>query len=186
MTRVWESGPQNQGELLVLLALSDYADDAGNCWPSMAAIAKKARIEERSARRIVRRLEEVGYVKTVIGGGRHGCNQYVINPDPETPRTDSPPDPECTETRTLSAQNPDPSVPRTVKEPSKNRHARATRGKSGFLKKEKEPMDQAVFWANCINSGKHVSPVVCTAALVREMVERGLVTEQALTERGLA
>jgi hypothetical protein len=83
-------------------------------------------------------------------------------------------------------RNPDPSVTQTVKEPSKNRHARATRGKSGFLKKEKEPMDQAVFWANCINSGKHVSPVVCTAALVREMVERGLVTEQALTERGLA
>jgi hypothetical protein len=49
-----------------------------------------------------------------------------------------------------------------------------------------QTVDKAAFWADCINSGKHVSPVVCTAALVREMVERGLVTKQALTERGLA
>ena len=118
MTRVWDNGPDNQGELLVLLALADFADDAGNCWPSLATIAAKARIQERSARRIVRRLENAGYLKTVVGGGRHGCNQYRVNPDPKSPRTESPPDPDAPKTRTLTTQNPDPSVPRTVIEPS--------------------------------------------------------------------
>ena len=129
MTRVWDNGPDNQGELLVLLALADFADDAGNCWPSLATIAKKARIQERSARRIVRRLEDAGYLQTVVGGGRHGCNQYRVNPDIKSPRTESPPDRDAPKTRTLTTQNPDPSVPRTVIEPpiepSESNNARA-------------------------------------------------------------
>ena len=118
MTRVWETGPSNQGELLVLLAMADFADDAGNCWPSMATIAAKARVQERSAIRIVRRLEASGYVKTVIGGGRYGCNQYQINPDPVPPLTESHPDLDATKTLTLSAENPDRSVTQTIIEPS--------------------------------------------------------------------
>ena len=120
MSRIWEEGPDQQGELLVLLALSDWANDEGDCWPSMAGIARKTRIEERSARRIIRRLEEAGWLSVVVNGGRHGCNQYRINPDPKSPGHNVPrtektltPDPPVPPPRTH--RSPEPSI--TIKEP---------------------------------------------------------------------
>jgi hypothetical protein len=49
-----------------------------------------------------------------------------------------------------------------------------------------QTVDKAAFWAECINAGKYVSAVAISPSLCREMVERGLVTPEALTERGLA
>jgi hypothetical protein len=76
MSQVWEDTRiDSQSELLVLLALADHARDDGLCWPSMRSIAVKARIEERSAQRIVRRLIEKGLVELVSQGGCiDGCN----------------------------------------------------------------------------------------------------------------
>jgi len=76
MSQVWEdSRIDSQSELLVLLALADHARDDGLCWPSMRSIAVKARIEERSAQRIVRRLIEKGLIELVSQGGCiDGCN----------------------------------------------------------------------------------------------------------------
>lgn len=118
MAQVWESGPEDKAELIVLLALADFADDAGNCWPSMISIGRKARMSERNARRVVRQLEADGYVETVPGGGRMGCSQYRLNPDkmsvnsprkpgqnvrPKNPDKMSPP-------RTKRAENPDTAM----------------------------------------------------------------------------
>src|SRR5260370_40677127 len=59
MSQDWEDTRiGSQAELLVLLALADHARDDGLCWPSMRSIAGKARIEKRSAQRIIRRLIE--------------------------------------------------------------------------------------------------------------------------------
>jgi len=70
MAQVWEdTRVDTQAELLVLLALADHARDDGLCWPSMRTIAKKARIAERSAQRIVRRLIEKGLIELVSKGG---------------------------------------------------------------------------------------------------------------------
>jgi hypothetical protein len=70
MAQVWEdTRVDSQAELLVLLALADHARDDGLCWPSMRTIAKKARIEERSAQRNVRRLIEKGLIELVSKGG---------------------------------------------------------------------------------------------------------------------
>ncbi|WP_083195216.1 helix-turn-helix domain-containing protein [Pararhodobacter sp. CCB-MM2] len=114
MTEVWANGPSNQSELLVLLALADFADDDGFCWPSMASIATKARIEERSARRVIRRLEDAGWLSVKVGNGRRGCSEYRVKPGPKVPRTECPPDTERTkpgpsvqETRT--PRSPEPS-----------------------------------------------------------------------------
>ena len=76
MSQVWEDTRiDSQSELLVLLALADHARDDGLCWPSMRSIAVKARIEERSAQRIVRRLIEKGLIELVSQGGCiDGCN----------------------------------------------------------------------------------------------------------------
>ena len=70
MSQVWEDARiQSQAELLVLLALADHARDDGLCWPSIRTIAAKARIEERSAQRILRRLIEKGLIELVSQGG---------------------------------------------------------------------------------------------------------------------
>ena len=82
MTRVWDEGPSDRAELLVLLALADFADENGYCWPSIATISAKARLGERGTQKVLRRLEETGYVTVQVGGGRHGCNAYIINPTP--------------------------------------------------------------------------------------------------------
>jgi hypothetical protein len=76
MSQVWEdTRVESQSELLVLLALADHARDDGLCWTSMRSIAVKARIEERSAQRIVRRLIEKGLIELVSQGGCiDGCN----------------------------------------------------------------------------------------------------------------
>lgn len=109
MTQIWEVGPQKQGELLVLLAISDHADDDGYAWPSMARIAKKARMLERSAQRIVRQLEADGWLTIQTGNGRHGCNQYRINPVQETPSECHP----VQETPRPKRQKPRPKVQET-------------------------------------------------------------------------
>ena len=70
MSQVWEDARiKSQPELLVLLALADHARDDGLCWPSIRTIAAKARVEERSAQRILRRLIENGLVELVSKGG---------------------------------------------------------------------------------------------------------------------
>lgn len=123
MAAVWESGPEAQGDLLVMLALADWCNDQGECWPSMAGIAEKARLsDQRSARRIVRRLEASGWIEIDAGGGRHGCNKYVLKLGPKAPRTESPPrtvepsPPGLSLPETRTVEPPEPSLP--VKEPS--------------------------------------------------------------------
>ena len=91
MSQVWEDARiQSQPELLVLLALADHARDDGVCWPSIRTIAAKARVEERSAQRILRRLIEKGLVELVTKGGciegHNVPNRYrVTGGDPPSP-----------------------------------------------------------------------------------------------------
>lgn len=132
MSAVWEKGPAKQSERFVLLALADYANDQGECWPSLDGVAARVCMDVRSVRRILRRLEADGWLETQVGGGRSGCNSYRINPDPVSefgkykPGPSVPPDTESprtldAETRTLDALNPDPESPepsRTIIEPS--------------------------------------------------------------------
>lgn len=79
MSKVWEDGPQKQGPLLVLLALSDYANDTGKCWPSIRSIAAKARMTERGTQKVLRSLESDGWIDIMTGTGRGGCNVYTIH-----------------------------------------------------------------------------------------------------------
>ena len=109
---VWKNGPTDQGELLVLLALADFANEDGVCWPSMASIATKARLTERGAQKIVRRLEANGRLSIDTGGGRHGCNTYRINTDPPEPGTPNTVHPEHGSPRTTE-QKPRTRVQKT-------------------------------------------------------------------------
>lgn len=93
MARVWADYPGNGGsELLALLALADWSDDAGRCWPSIAAVAAKTRLSRSQAQRIVHGLIEGGFVQVTgneTGGKPGSTRQYQINLGALTGRTDA-------------------------------------------------------------------------------------------------
>jgi hypothetical protein len=58
-----------------LVALADFAsDDTRECWPSMRTLARRSRVERRSAQRILRRLEQRGLIEIATGGHQYGAN----------------------------------------------------------------------------------------------------------------
>jgi hypothetical protein len=86
MARVWSYSQRKDGELLVMLALADFANDAGESWPSIPVLAAKARLTDRQTRRVLTKLETAGEVRRVkSNGGRNRRNHYFItvseNPD---------------------------------------------------------------------------------------------------------
>lgn len=82
MSLVWDGFPGGGSELLALLALADWSDDEGRCYPSVAAIADKTRLSRSQAQRVVHNLIGAGFV-SVEGnenGGRPGSTRrYRIN-----------------------------------------------------------------------------------------------------------
>jgi hypothetical protein len=79
MTSVWDDArTQAHSELLVLLALADWANDEGHCWPTISALATKARLSERAVQQILGRLAATGRIRRIQGGGRGRANQYQV------------------------------------------------------------------------------------------------------------
>jgi len=126
MSAVWESGPPDKAEILVLLAIADYCNDDGECWPAVSSIARKARMTERGVQKISARLCEIGWLEIDYRMGRKGCNLYRITPNPIHPERGSPRTPEH-ETPNPVPKNPEPRSPeplRTIKEPLVSNSAR--------------------------------------------------------------
>lgn len=63
MNAVWEQDDLDASETLVMLALADWANDDGLCWPSLERLTEKTRLTERGLRGIILRLEERGYLE---------------------------------------------------------------------------------------------------------------------------
>lgn len=79
MTLAWEL-PLTPTVKLVLLALCDWANDAGICFPAVATVAQKASISKRHCQRIMADLTKVGLV-AVVGNvqGGVGSRRYQID-----------------------------------------------------------------------------------------------------------
>lgn len=78
MTRVWDKCEQKAEALLVMLALADWCDDSGQCFPAVPSIAGKARISERAAFNIINRLEAAGEIQIKAGRGRGNKSVYTL------------------------------------------------------------------------------------------------------------
>ena len=62
-TMTWAfSQPISGNEKVVLLALADFANDDGECWPSIPKIAEKAYLSVRTVQRIILILSDQGYM----------------------------------------------------------------------------------------------------------------------------
>lgn len=82
MTSVWRSYPKGGTELLALLALADWSNEDGFCWPSISSISKRIRLSRSQTQRIIHRLLDKQYVLVIgnVNGGAPGASrQYQIN-----------------------------------------------------------------------------------------------------------
>ncbi|KFL18966.1 Uncharacterised protein [Ralstonia pickettii] len=81
MSLVWEGYPGGGSDLLAMLALADWSDDNGRCYPSMSSIATKTRLSRSQAQRVVHGLIDSGFVQVIgneLGGAPGATRQYRI------------------------------------------------------------------------------------------------------------
>ena len=78
MSQIWSASAQQGTLLLMLLALADFANDDGVAWPSVPALARKCRVSERQARRLLRDLEAAGEIVSEAGSGRKHTSSYQL------------------------------------------------------------------------------------------------------------
>ena len=76
--KIWERGPRDSSQRLLLLAILFHRNREGLAWPSMATLGDRAGITERHARRLVGDLARDGWIVVIPGGGRARSNRYRI------------------------------------------------------------------------------------------------------------
>jgi hypothetical protein len=95
MTEAWKNEQVSGNKLLLLLALCDYANDDGLCYPTVQTLAKKVRVQVRSVQKMLSELRELGLMDRYKSGGGKYPNIYRVTPTPvpaDTPvPTDTPP-----------------------------------------------------------------------------------------------
>lgn len=67
---VWERSPAEGADRLVLLALADFADEAGNCFGSWGKLEQKTRLARRTVADCLRRLQKSGELVMMQRGTR--------------------------------------------------------------------------------------------------------------------
>jgi len=78
MTQVWEHSKVKGTELLLLLALADYANDKGIAWPGIDSLAHRIRQSRRNVTRLLRNLEKRGELTIEVNAGPYGANLYKL------------------------------------------------------------------------------------------------------------
>ena len=77
---VWESSPYEGRRLLLHLALADFANDEGTCFPSQKTLALKARTTETWVSASVRQMIKDGLLEIIEkGNGRGNRTIYKLN-----------------------------------------------------------------------------------------------------------
>ena len=78
----------------VLMALADFANESGECWPSVRAVCEWTCLSERAVRNAIRDLESAGHI-VCDGSRRRTSNKYTLTPNPapraELTRQEMPP-----------------------------------------------------------------------------------------------
>ena len=79
MVWAWKRPIDNKLDLLVLLALADYADDKNECWPGIDTLLTKSRIGSKSTlTNCLNRLEETGYISRQKRPSKGGGSKTVL------------------------------------------------------------------------------------------------------------
>ena len=81
MSQVWDMEIEDSTTKLTLMALADFSDDEGYCYPSYEVLAKKISKSKRTAIRAVEKLAELGFLqkeKRELNDGTSRTNLYKI------------------------------------------------------------------------------------------------------------
>lgn len=77
---VWERSGQSGDSLLLLLAMADFCDEDGICWPSQERLAERVRCSDRWIRALLKRLVLATDIAVIEqGGGRSKSTSYQLN-----------------------------------------------------------------------------------------------------------
>lgn len=196
MTSVWRLEGLSATQKLVLLSLADNANDQGECYPSIAQIAKRTCLTDRSVRSAIRSLEELGIVGSAARSGTSTVYflsipehlgdaqpRNVVPPRKEIPtRNQIPPTPERASAPPRNVLPPTPE--RASAKPSLNRQL----NRQGTVNKPAEVPDRLWLDFLAIRKAKR-APLTQTAldGIGREAAAAGLSLAGALSmccERG--
>lgn len=78
MSEVWAKSKLGSSELLCLLAIADFANDAGVAFPSIPTLAAKIRMSERATHYIINKLVQSGELTVERNAGPRGCNLFRV------------------------------------------------------------------------------------------------------------
>lgn len=202
------------GELTVMLALADFADDDGFCWPAIPTIARKARMSETTARRWVHDLESRGLLKIGYNEARRGANTYRLYPagrdaviasaksGADTPVKSEGATPVnltgggvdlvgggSQSARGTPVKSPDEPTIKPKKEPN----TRDGEYETSFVRplvstghrKPDLPDDTARYIADCLNGTGYYPTTSVTKLVANELIYRKLITSARLKERNI-
>lgn len=154
MARVWDRSKHAGSELLMLLAIADFADDDGRAYPAVPTLAAKCRMTPRNANLILAALRRTGELVIRQNEGPKGTNLYQIihasTPEagftPEERFTLKPtsPTPEAGFLKPLKPASDEPSV--NHQEPSLPRNAKNPRRVCSPSASESADDGFASFW----------------------------------------
>jgi hypothetical protein len=75
---IWERTDYRSGERLTALALADFANDEGQCFPKIETVARKACLSVRQVQRILKRFEADGLLEVVRKIGRGNAPEFQL------------------------------------------------------------------------------------------------------------
>lgn len=87
MNYVWTHSKQRGSALVVMLALSDMANDDGECYPGKAKLSEKCRMQVRNLDQTLNKLEDDGEILIIHRrvGHFNQSNVYRLIMDAESP-----------------------------------------------------------------------------------------------------
>lgn len=128
MTQAWATNVGDHTDKLVLLALADNANEAGECYPSLTNVAIRCEISKRTAIRAIQSLVEAGHVSMRKQIGRNSSYRVHPTSDRESPVTESH---QCqrvtSDSLSPTGDSVTPLPPPSNPPPSENRHKPSVR-----------------------------------------------------------
>ena len=89
MVYAWKVQDISGTDKLVLLALADWANDQGLCWPSLDTLAGKSSLNVRTVSNAIKRLEQGGFIRRETEVGK-GTKYWLTVKDPCAPELNTP------------------------------------------------------------------------------------------------
>ena len=81
ISKVWDHAPYRGKKLLILLAMADFADDQGKCWPSQTTLARKARCSVETIRTTINEMIAAGHLEVAEEHTPNSSKRYMLTPN---------------------------------------------------------------------------------------------------------